>query len=91
MSGVHTIAYAFPNVKIVTSAIDPEINERFHVLPGIGNFGDRSEILIFFLLSYFSPRIYNFMFIYLFIFIQSSKVVRSVCRFSSSFSFNNFA
>jgi len=40
-SGVHTIAYAFPNVKIVTSAIDAEINERFHVLPGIGNFGDR--------------------------------------------------
>jgi len=40
-SGVHTIAYAFPNVKIVTSAMDPEINERFHVLPGIGNFGDR--------------------------------------------------
>jgi len=40
-SGVHTIAYAFPEVKIITSAIDPEINERFHVLPGIGNFGDR--------------------------------------------------
>ncbi|XP_024937099.1 uridine-cytidine kinase-like 1 isoform X2 [Cephus cinctus] len=40
-SGVHTIAYAFPQVKIVTSALDPEINERFYVLPGIGNFGDR--------------------------------------------------
>ena len=40
-SGVHTIAYAFPNVKIITTAVDPEINERFHVLPGIGNFGDR--------------------------------------------------
>lgn len=40
-SGVHTIAYAFPNVKIVTSALDPEINEKFHVMPGIGNFGDR--------------------------------------------------
>jgi len=40
-SGVHTVAYAFPHVKIVTSAIDPELNERFHVLPGIGNFGDR--------------------------------------------------
>ena len=39
--GVHTIAYAFPNVKIVTTAVDPEINEKFHVLPGIGNFGDR--------------------------------------------------
>ena len=42
-SGVHTIAYAFPNVKIVTTAVDPEINEKFHVLPGIGNFGDRWE------------------------------------------------
>lgn len=39
--GVHTIAYAFPQVKIVTSAVDPEINEKFYVLPGIGNFGDR--------------------------------------------------
>jgi len=40
-SGVHTIAYAFPRVKIVTTAVDPEINDKFHVLPGIGNFGDR--------------------------------------------------
>ncbi|XP_045450850.1 uridine-cytidine kinase-like 1 [Melitaea cinxia] len=39
--GVHSIAYAFPEVKIVTSALDPEINEKFYVLPGIGNFGDR--------------------------------------------------
>lgn len=28
-------------MHIVTSAVDPEINEKFHVLPGIGNFGDR--------------------------------------------------
>ena len=40
-SGVHTIAYAFPQVNIVTTAVDPEINDKFHVLPGIGNFGDR--------------------------------------------------
>jgi len=61
--GVHTIAYAFPKVNIITTAVDPEINDksvafmaqlvsskwtknciflfRFHVLPGIGNFGDR--------------------------------------------------
>ncbi|XP_041987817.1 uridine-cytidine kinase-like 1 isoform X2 [Aricia agestis] len=39
--GVHSIAYAFPQVKIITSALDPEINEKFYVLPGIGNFGDR--------------------------------------------------
>jgi hypothetical protein len=25
----------------VTTAVDPEINDKFHVLPGIGNFGDR--------------------------------------------------
>ncbi|KAG1688579.1 Uridine-cytidine kinase-like 1 [Nymphon striatum] len=40
-SGVHTIAYAFPKVKIITSAVDPDINELYHILPGIGNFGDR--------------------------------------------------
>lgn len=39
--GVHSIAYAFPKVQIVTSALDPEINDKFYVLPGIGNFGDR--------------------------------------------------
>ncbi|KAF7388206.1 hypothetical protein HZH66_010973 [Vespula vulgaris] len=32
-SGVHSIAYAFPKVKIVTSALDPEINNKFYVLP----------------------------------------------------------
>nr|CAD7587812.1 unnamed protein product [Timema genevievae] len=34
-SGVHTIAYAFPGVQIVTTAVDPEINEKFYVIPGI--------------------------------------------------------
>lgn len=40
-SGVHSVAYAFPKVRIVTTAVDPEINDKFYVLPGIGNFGDR--------------------------------------------------
>ncbi|XP_052685835.1 uridine-cytidine kinase-like 1 isoform X2 [Crassostrea angulata] len=40
-SGVHSVAYAFPKVKIVTTAVDKEVNEQFHILPGIGNFGDR--------------------------------------------------
>ena len=26
--GVHTIAYAFPKVNIVTTAVDPEINDK---------------------------------------------------------------
>lgn len=30
-SGVHTIAYAFPKVQIITTAVDPEVNDRFHV------------------------------------------------------------
>ncbi|XP_005090134.1 uridine-cytidine kinase-like 1 [Aplysia californica] len=40
-SGVNSVAYAFPKVKIVTTAVDKEVNEAFHILPGIGNFGDR--------------------------------------------------
>ncbi|KAJ8305889.1 hypothetical protein KUTeg_016434 [Tegillarca granosa] len=35
-SGVYTVAYAFPKVKIVTTAVDKEVNDKFHILPGIG-------------------------------------------------------
>lgn len=38
---MHNIAYAFPKVKIVTTAVDPSVNENFYIVPGIGNFGDR--------------------------------------------------
>lgn len=41
LSGVHNIAYAFPKVRIVTTAVDPCVNEKFYIVPGIGNFGDR--------------------------------------------------
>ena len=34
--GVHTIAYAYPKVKIVTAAVDPEVNDKYHIIPGIG-------------------------------------------------------
>lgn len=39
--GLHALAYAFPKITIVTTAIDMELNEKFHLLPGVGNFGDR--------------------------------------------------
>jgi uridine kinase len=39
--GIHTVAYAFPEVKIITTAVDPDVNEDYHIIPGIGNFGDR--------------------------------------------------
>ena len=35
-SGVHTLAYAFPQVRLVTTAVDPEVSDQFHILPGIG-------------------------------------------------------
>ncbi len=35
-TGVHAVAYAFPKVKLVTTAVDREVNDEFHILPGIG-------------------------------------------------------
>ncbi|XP_019645178.1 PREDICTED: uridine-cytidine kinase-like 1 isoform X2 [Branchiostoma belcheri] len=40
-SGVQSVAYAFPKVKIMATAVDPEVNDKYHIIPGIGNFGDR--------------------------------------------------
>nr|XP_006132576.1 uridine-cytidine kinase-like 1 [Pelodiscus sinensis] len=39
--GVHSVAYAFPQVKIITTAVDKKVNNLFRIIPGIGNFGDR--------------------------------------------------
>lgn len=36
VSGVHSIAYAFPKVLMVTTEVDPEVSDRFYILPGIG-------------------------------------------------------
>ena len=41
VSGVHTIAYAFKNVQMVTSEVDPSFNAKFQIEPGFGNFADR--------------------------------------------------
>lgn len=41
MPGVQTVAYAFPKVRLITTAVDRELNDKFHIMPGIGNFGDR--------------------------------------------------
>ena len=39
--GVHSVAYAFPRVQIVTSAMDQHVDDNFHIIPGVGNYGDR--------------------------------------------------
>ncbi len=35
------MAYAYPHVKIITSALDKIVNEDYHIIPGVGNYGDR--------------------------------------------------
>jgi len=35
-AGVHSVAYAFPKVKICTTAVDKVIDDDFHIIPGIG-------------------------------------------------------
>ncbi len=40
--GVQTVAYAFPKVKIVTTAYDTQLDQDTgFICPGLGNFGDR--------------------------------------------------
>ena len=34
--GVHSVAYAFPKVKIITTAVDKSLDDNLHVIPGIG-------------------------------------------------------
>jgi len=35
-TGIHSVAYAFPKVQIVTTAVDKHLNECYHILPGFG-------------------------------------------------------
>ncbi len=41
MKGLKYLSEKYPKVKIVTSAIDIQLNEKGYILPGIGDFGDR--------------------------------------------------
>lgn len=42
--GVHSVAYAFPRVKIITTAVDKKVNDLFRIIPGIGEYLGRNEI-----------------------------------------------
>lgn len=39
--GIHAVCKKFPKLKIVTSEIDMTLNKDLHVIPGMGEFGDR--------------------------------------------------
>ncbi|KAL6143124.1 hypothetical protein ACLB2K_053820 [Fragaria x ananassa] len=43
--GIHCVYKRFPTLKIVTSEIDVALNEEFRVIPGLGEFGDRTSCL----------------------------------------------
>ncbi|CAN5605481.1 uracil phosphoribosyltransferase [soil metagenome] len=39
--GLTTLQSAHPDVPIVTAAVDPELNDRGYIVPGLGDAGDR--------------------------------------------------
>lgn len=39
--GIRNVAYAFPKVRIVTTAVDAQLDQNGYMVPGFGNFGDR--------------------------------------------------
>jgi uracil phosphoribosyltransferase len=43
--GIDQLRQKFPNLKIITAAIDPELNEKAYIVPGLGDAGDRLNLL----------------------------------------------
>ena len=41
MEGLKALQEAYPEVRVVTSAVDPILNEKKYIVPGLGDFGDR--------------------------------------------------
>ncbi|MBI3236603.1 MAG: uracil phosphoribosyltransferase, partial [Chlamydiales bacterium] len=41
-SGIARIQKAYPHVELITAAIDPLLNEKGYIVPGLGDAGDRS-------------------------------------------------
>ena len=46
VSGVHSIAYAFPKVQVVTTQVDPEVSDKFYILPGIGKWNTTAVVVV---------------------------------------------
>lgn len=39
--GIHKVCAKYPAIKVITSEIDECVDDEFHVVPGVGEFGDR--------------------------------------------------
>lgn len=60
--GVHSVAYAFPQVKIITTAVDKKVNDLFHIIPGIGESCWKEDMLfteLYLLFSHVACLIYT--------------------------------
>lgn len=40
--GINRVRKEFPDVEIVTAAVDPELNKKGYIVPGLGDAGDRA-------------------------------------------------
>ncbi|HPF19968.1 MAG TPA: uracil phosphoribosyltransferase [Syntrophomonas sp.] len=45
MVGIQQLQSKFPELSIITAAIDPELNEKAYIVPGLGDAGDRLNLL----------------------------------------------
>ncbi len=45
MTGIEQLQSKYPALRIVTAAIDPELNEKAYIVPGLGDAGDRLNLL----------------------------------------------
>lgn len=45
MTGIEQLQRKFPALNIVTAAIDPILNEKAYIVPGLGDAGDRLNLL----------------------------------------------
>lgn len=45
MIGIEQLHQKYPGLKIITAAIDPELNDKAYIVPGLGDAGDRLNLL----------------------------------------------
>jgi len=41
MEGVERLKSQFPSIHIISAALDPYLNDKWYIVPGLGDFGDR--------------------------------------------------
>ena len=51
--GVHAVAYAFPKVKLISTALDEKVNDSYHIIPGVGK---PLKLYLFHSVSFFISR-----------------------------------